>query len=306
MKTKFYKVYIITNLKNKMSYVGCTSTSLRLRLYKHINNKTGCSELRSAINEFGKENFNIKEICRTDDKVEAKSLEGFYIIQNNCLYPNGYNLYLETKDTRIACQKIKDNACERLFGKKHKNSKYRGIKKNGKFFRCSFMKNGIVTTTKFKFKTKELAAQCYDLFMLSMNNKHLLNFPDNYDFYQDFTPESFQEKFGELIREKISPEGICFLAKKNRWIAYSYNPRCHIGTFLTETEAKKALKDFQKTGETCAKQRIKTSKYKYVFALNNKWMARGPFGLNGAKKYLGLFNTPEEAHKAVLSITSQI
>lgn len=94
-------IYIITNLKNNMQYVGQTMKTIQQRFSGHKTSaKNGLDNmyLHRAMNKYGIENFNVKEItsvdCETQEELSSKlnSLEIYYIEKFNTLVPNGYNL----------------------------------------------------------------------------------------------------------------------------------------------------------------------------------------------------------------------
>lgn len=82
-------IYKITNLLNGKCYVGQT-IDLKERLRKHKKNKK--SVLGQAIQKYGWENFSY-EVLESDiprDMLDEREI--FYIAENNCVAPNGYNL----------------------------------------------------------------------------------------------------------------------------------------------------------------------------------------------------------------------
>lgn len=94
-------IYIITNLKNNMQYVGQTIQTIQQRFSGHkssANCKTDNTYLHKAMNKYGIENFEVKEITSVElDTLEDLSeelnfLEKYYIAEYNTLIPNGYNL----------------------------------------------------------------------------------------------------------------------------------------------------------------------------------------------------------------------
>jgi group I intron endonuclease len=88
-------IYKITNKINGKRYIGQTQNTISARWSQHVHNavkKKGRSILSEAIRKYGRENFEIKSVCRCND------IEGMNRIEINCirlfktLAPNGYNL----------------------------------------------------------------------------------------------------------------------------------------------------------------------------------------------------------------------
>ena len=86
-------IYVIKNEKNGKMYVGATTTSIKKRWRYHCNdiNDKRCRErkLYSALREYGKENFSIKEIetVSNDKRFEREK----FWIEKLGTYENGYN-----------------------------------------------------------------------------------------------------------------------------------------------------------------------------------------------------------------------
>lgn len=119
-------IYIIKNKINDKVYVG-QSVSHRLNKNKYryfgyigrfkdhiseaVNNtkKKQCSYLNNAIRKYGTENFFVEliEIC---DINNANEREIFHIENNNCLFPNGYNLTTGGKVFKIC-----DNENDKIY-----------------------------------------------------------------------------------------------------------------------------------------------------------------------------------------------
>lgn len=94
-------IYVITNLQNNMQYVGQTINTIQQRFHGHISSAKNIHDnmyLHKAMNKYGIENFDVKEITsvKTDTIEELieelNSLEKHYIAEYNTLSPNGYNL----------------------------------------------------------------------------------------------------------------------------------------------------------------------------------------------------------------------
>lgn len=105
-------IYQITNKINGKIYIGqavcITSDKNRLRIWgaesrfkSHISEALGtqadhCRLLNRAIRKYGAENFTVKTLIEDDiDKLDDHEVK--YILDNNSLVPNGYNLDLGGK-----------------------------------------------------------------------------------------------------------------------------------------------------------------------------------------------------------------
>jgi group I intron endonuclease len=87
----FY-IYKITNLINKKSYIGITYNFER-RKHEHFNGlNKGCKVLYRSIKKYGKENFDMLIIDKTDSWKGAEDKEKYYIKKLNTKAPNGMNL----------------------------------------------------------------------------------------------------------------------------------------------------------------------------------------------------------------------
>lgn len=70
-----------------------TTKSLKSRISRHFSySKNYCYALRSALDKYGRENFEVSQIATASSIDELKELEKEYIKKENSLYPNGYNL----------------------------------------------------------------------------------------------------------------------------------------------------------------------------------------------------------------------
>lgn len=85
-------IYKITNKINGKIYIGQTTGSLRKRWNSHCSNKSRCSIVSLAIQKYGKENFEIKQISFCDSLEQMNHREPYYIRLLNTLAPNGYNI----------------------------------------------------------------------------------------------------------------------------------------------------------------------------------------------------------------------
>lgn len=85
------RIYLITNKVNGKQYVGKTKYTLAHRFTQHCT-RDYHTYIHNAIQKYGRENFKIEEICKTDDE-HWKELETFYIKFYHTHYTEGgYNV----------------------------------------------------------------------------------------------------------------------------------------------------------------------------------------------------------------------
>lgn len=82
-------IYVITNKLNGKQYVGQTSRNIEDRYYEHCYDKRSTSKIHKAIQEFGVENFELREL-ETVELAELDTREQYWI-QKLDTYRNGYN-----------------------------------------------------------------------------------------------------------------------------------------------------------------------------------------------------------------------
>jgi group I intron endonuclease len=94
-------IYIITNNINGKQYVGQTIQTIQQRFSGHkasVKNHLDNMYLHKAMNKYGIENFDVREITSVELNTleelseELNFLEKYYIAEYNTLAPNGYNL----------------------------------------------------------------------------------------------------------------------------------------------------------------------------------------------------------------------
>jgi len=91
-------IYKITNKINDKVYIGQTVQKLNKRWSEHCHNASSCKVLRSAIQKYGPENFEMTplHIIHGDDKTlirkELNVLEMQEIKSHSSLIPHGYNI----------------------------------------------------------------------------------------------------------------------------------------------------------------------------------------------------------------------
>ena len=83
-----YKIIYLP--ENRAVYTGRTKNTER-RMQQHASLMSGCRLLRDAIRRHGRSKFAIEPIMRCM-ATDADTNESYYIMANNTMYPNGYNL----------------------------------------------------------------------------------------------------------------------------------------------------------------------------------------------------------------------
>ena len=103
-------IYVITNKLTGKQYIGQTIRTIKERFSQHkssARNNTDGTYLHKAMNKYGIDNFNVKEIISIeyenskDFLNKLNELEKYYIAKYNTLSPNGYNL---TKGGKEGCE----------------------------------------------------------------------------------------------------------------------------------------------------------------------------------------------------------
>ena len=106
-KERYCEIYKITNIVNQKKYIGqAVSHILNHKKYRpygkegrfrcHISEayskkKNQCHYLNNAIQKYGVENFEI-DLMECCSIVDANEREIFHILQENSIFPHGYNL----------------------------------------------------------------------------------------------------------------------------------------------------------------------------------------------------------------------
>jgi len=88
-------IYRIRNTINGKIYIGQTSKNIATRFMQHTSSakkqRNNCYKLENAINKYGKENFTIEEILRTENEEDANQLEISFISKYDTIN-RGYNI----------------------------------------------------------------------------------------------------------------------------------------------------------------------------------------------------------------------
>lgn len=85
-------IYRIKNKLNNKVYIGQTGNSIEQRFIQHCNNQVSVSAIASAIQKYGRENFEIEQLAKADTQEQLDELEKLFIQLNSSLAPDGYNL----------------------------------------------------------------------------------------------------------------------------------------------------------------------------------------------------------------------
>lgn len=86
-------IYKVVNKKTGQSYVGQTTRSVNTRWRQHIA-QAKIHGLAEAINQYGEDAFEVETLCECDSKEELNEKELEYILAEDSLFPNGYNVSL--------------------------------------------------------------------------------------------------------------------------------------------------------------------------------------------------------------------
>ena len=112
-------IYKITNKVNGKVYVGQTTGTLHKRWIKHCaksTSKNRCRYIYSAIQKYGRENFDVVEISNCETKEQLDREESYQIELSNSLAPNGYNLKTGGHNT-VYTEEARKNMSEGRKGK---------------------------------------------------------------------------------------------------------------------------------------------------------------------------------------------
>lgn len=96
------------NKVNGKIYIGQTIHSLEKRIKEHKRSSSSCPAIKSAIEKYGIENFEIKTLIKCKTQEELDSRENFCIRIYGSLAPNGYNLKLNGKGKGLYSDETKN------------------------------------------------------------------------------------------------------------------------------------------------------------------------------------------------------
>ena len=107
-------IYKITNIQNKMMYIGQTTYELKDRIRHHFDKKSNCRYLNNAIQKYGRNNFKVEIICICFDD-DLNRFEEDYIKRyntlvyfKNCIYKRSSSKFL-SKSTFYSCSTFNEN-----------------------------------------------------------------------------------------------------------------------------------------------------------------------------------------------------
>lgn len=86
------RIYLIRHKDSGTSYVGQTRYGLARRWRQHCLPTSACAYLRNAIQHYGKDAFEVRELCNVETFEQADAMEGFLIRSLGTQAPNGYNI----------------------------------------------------------------------------------------------------------------------------------------------------------------------------------------------------------------------
>lgn len=122
-----YKLYLITNLINYKRYAGITSRSVKARFTQHCTQ--GCA-LTNAILKYGKGNFKVELISKSDNLEVIKKYEVKYIKSLRLTNREfGYNIS-EGGDLTTKSEYVRNQISKKLKGKPKSDAHKRKIKAN--------------------------------------------------------------------------------------------------------------------------------------------------------------------------------
>lgn len=101
-------IYKIINIITNLCYIGQSKDPTR-RFKQHCTfQKSSNFYIRNTLKKYGKDSFKLEIIDVAQNREEANFLERLYIIEENTLSPNGYNLKLDEYSDRLP------ESCERM------------------------------------------------------------------------------------------------------------------------------------------------------------------------------------------------
>ena len=198
-------VYRIRNSCNKKVYIGITSQKLNIRWNRHrYEAKRGVKKiaLYNAIRKYGIENFSIESIDTGISYDDLKMKESRYIIDQNSLVPNGYNMILISNERQYLTEDDRKYLSKQSQGIKSSRSKnnFIGVKKNNncRTFLCTIRYLGKLYYKSFLNEID--AVEAYDKMALYLYGETAkINFAEKLDYYLSLDLESFFD-FNEKIK----------------------------------------------------------------------------------------------------------
>lgn len=274
------KIYKITCTVTNLSYVGKTIQCVKKRFQQHFSKSSYCRLLVDAINEHGRENFDIETIWEGDSDLLGK-MEKKMIEEYNTMAPNGYNL----REGGGRSEKVSDESRKLMISKQREIS----LAKNGKLGSI----NEIISkvdgrTTSWSFMAHR-NGKIYTLANCSTLEETL-------KVQEEFT----KDPDGYVIREPVQmpngkPRGVYYSPQRRKWRVFNNNK--YLGQYTTEEEANEVLKKYKEDPDsfTFMKQERKHIGVTFKNSIG-KW--RSTISRNGKLIYLGCYSNKEEAISA--------
>ena len=205
-------IYKITNKINNKVYIGKTNDLKRRWAYhcSSLKNKKKMSYIAKAIQKYGKDNFIFDVIFCTDDAVLLSKKEYEFIIENDSLVPNGYNLTTKTDGNITFSKESKKKlaiSIQHKITKKKKDasSEYIGIiSRTDQQTFCLSIRHDKKMLSK-TFPTELEAAEMYDkLALYIFGDNARLNFDNKRAEYINLPLEEIYNNFIQSLGRKKS------------------------------------------------------------------------------------------------------
>jgi len=112
-------IYKIKNTINSKIYIGQTCRDPKIRKREHFNLKNCSSRiLKEDIKSFGVSAFSFEVIESCSSFEDLNKMEEFFIKENDCLHPNGYNLIVGAPGCKVT-QETRNKMSESRKGDKN-------------------------------------------------------------------------------------------------------------------------------------------------------------------------------------------
>ena len=314
------------------SYIGKTIQSLKRRIQQHRESKSYCRALSQAIREHGWDNFKVSTIWEGNAS-KLGEMERKLISEHGTIEPGGYNI----REGCGRSERVSDTSRKLMIEKQREISKRRGgllgnVVKNG------INKDGTVTSWSINvardgtshrvgpFKTKEEAIEVQKKFTEDPDGfeipppKRVGNGKADGIYYRKDRDKwrvlpcingknislgvykTEEEAKEALERYKKEPEnfvkpcdnrGVTFKKNENKWQASFYDGKKNqfLGRYPTKQEAINARNKYLEDPENFIRPNQK--KVGNISPRGNGWQ------LIYRSKYLGTYETEEEAHEAL-------
>jgi|EP00966_Prymnesium_polylepis_P000886 hypothetical protein len=84
-------IYVLIHIPSQRKVYTGRTKNISTRLQQHASKNSNCRLVRNAFRKHGRSSFTIQPLMRCRDS-DADANESYWIMKNNTLYPNGYNL----------------------------------------------------------------------------------------------------------------------------------------------------------------------------------------------------------------------